>query len=790
MYENISEACKNAIAKSSRKFIARLVDGENVYENIKSIKSIKLDTGSSSDGVISIGSTVSSSIEIILDTEASLSGRKVELQIGVILEDDTVEYIPMRKFKLSTPTKSDNLVTVDGGGPLSMEAETIYFSELDYPTDTVAMLNEISTMIGVDIETDGLEPITIDEKPVGYTCREIIGYIAAKYGKFAVETRTGSIALKWYEAVSDNILAEKIDTPQLEEQIYIVDRLVCSVSTEDNLVIGDGSLGISISNPLMTSEDMERAWEIIEGYTYKPGTINMRSGNPCIDPWDALTYGAYTIICAVLNLQYDGGVQIEISSKGQTSIETNYKGPTIRALERTYAEILIINQAMVNKLTVDEADARYISVDKLDVIALEVEEAVVKNLSADFADVHLANIDIADIGTFFADSGLLKEVTIVDGHITGELDAVRINADVITSGTLAVDRLLVTGENSIVYQINVDSSGLSAEELEDETYQKYLNGTDIVANSITAKQIAAGTITANEIDVFNLFAQDIVATGSITGATLIGTYIEANSGSIGKLTIDEYGVLTTELSGNFTENYINIAYAFKDYGMEDSEGNICYVRINGETGLNTRGVSFTRIYDYDYENYPQVPFSINTIGVKKYTVDTDIQSDGITVNKVYYGYNDEYSTTELSQIGEDNNGIYFETETEMNKKYSICRIDFDRVDTNWILANTIQTAAGADLDTINNNLDGLLDRFYVVTGTLPNASNTNFVFEIPSNLNNFNSVCIGLIYYNSNGTWYQMYESQAICLYPGRLSYTASDATNSRPFKIILYRYA
>lgn len=199
----------------------------------------------------------------------------------------------------------------------------------------------------------------------------------------------------------------------------------------------------------------------------------------------------------------DGGVVTTITSIAETNSENeiDLTGPTIKSMERYYAELVLINQAMINKLTVDEADARYISVDKIDAITLTVEKAVVEKLSADFADIHLANIDVADIGKFYADSGLLKDVTIVDGHITGELNAVRINADVIKSGTLAVDRLLVTGKNSIVYQINVNSSGLSLEELSDEKYQKYINGTDIVANSITANQIATKSITADQIDV-------------------------------------------------------------------------------------------------------------------------------------------------------------------------------------------------------------------------------------------------------------------------------------------------
>lgn len=156
-------------------------------------------------------------------------------------------------------------------------------------------------------------------------------------------------------------------------------------------------------------------------------------------------------------------------------------------------------------------------------------------LEANYASIDLANVETASVGELLARTGVLTDMTVVNGYVTGQLNGVRINADVITAGTLSVDRLLVTGEDSIVYQINVASSGLSMQELEDEKYQKYLNGTDIVAasitgdrvaantltadhimaNSITGDRIVAGSITAREIDVHDLFAHNILSRGSI-----------------------------------------------------------------------------------------------------------------------------------------------------------------------------------------------------------------------------------------------------------------------------------
>ena len=74
--------------------------------------------------------------------------------------------------------------------------------------------------------------------------------------------------------------------------------------------------------------------------------------------------------------------------------------------------------------------------------------------------------------------------------------------------------------------------------------------------AVTADCIATGAVTADKIDVEDLFAQDIEATGTITGATLVGTQIQGgaisgssittNEGNIGGWDISEEGLLSED----------------------------------------------------------------------------------------------------------------------------------------------------------------------------------------------------------------------------------------------------
>ena len=66
-------------------------------------------------------------------------------------------------------------------------------------------------------------------------------------------------------------------------------------------------------------------------------------------------------------------------------------------------------------------------------------------MDATSADIKYANIDFANIGkaaieNFFATSGLIKNVTVGDQTVTGELVGVTIRGDLIEGNTIAAEK--------------------------------------------------------------------------------------------------------------------------------------------------------------------------------------------------------------------------------------------------------------------------------------------------------------------------------------------------------------
>ena len=166
------------------------------------------------------------------------------------------------------------------------------------------------------------------------------------------------------------------------------------------------------------------------------------------------------------------------------------------AVEADIGELEADNVTINNKLTANEA---------------EIEDLKVTKLDAAHADITYAKIDFANIGdaaieNFFAKSGMIDDLVVSSGTITGTLVGVTIKGDLIEGGTVVADKLVIQGEDGLYYKLNTDGETVSTE----QTEYNSLSGTVITAKSITAEKISV---------------DDLVA----FGATIGGFHITADS---------------------------------------------------------------------------------------------------------------------------------------------------------------------------------------------------------------------------------------------------------------------
>ena len=418
------------------------------------------------------------------------------LQIGMDVNGKT-EYIPMGYFTAGKPQKSDDQITFTAYDRMMNTERT--FSMNGTTTNTVAVLKKIAEITGVPIVTTGLTAISM-KVPKGYSCREVLSYVAQLYGAFAVCNRIGQIELHTYVDSAYKIGAGRYwGNFEHNDYAFNVTRMVCATGENKNgtsisITAGSGTRSISLSNPFMTQVVLNKILASFKNFSYMPGTLKML-GDPRLDPWDILTVedlsgNTYKVPIMKLEWEYDGGLTYSVEAVGLSEEETNadYKGPQTKEMERYYAQLVMIDRAMINKLDVETAKITYASIKELDVVKENVEEINAKK----------ANIDLANVNNAWIEKGVLKDgsigsAAIHEGAVTNAkiadatIEAAKIksiNADSIVAGTIKTERLIITGpdgQDSIVKAINI-ANGVSEAEV---------NGQKIQAASIDVVDLSA-----------------------------------------------------------------------------------------------------------------------------------------------------------------------------------------------------------------------------------------------------------------------------------------------------------
>lgn len=493
MYQSTT-AFGTLVQQDSRTFKCLLTYGET---SITTVRSIKFTGGSEGEDDFSLGSTMSQYIEVTIPGKGLVvEGTEMLLQIGMDVNGKT-EYIPMGYFTAGKPKKADDQITFTAYDRMMNTERT--FSMNSTTTNTVAVLKKIAEITGVPIVTTGLTAISM-KVPKGYSCREVLSYVAQLYGAFAVCNRIGQIELHTYVDSAYKIGAGRYwGNFEHNDYAFNVTRMVCATGENKNgtsisITAGSGTRSISLSNPFMTQVVLNKILASFKNFSYMPGTLKML-GDPRLDPWDILTVAdlsgnTYKVPIMKLDWEYDGGLTYSVEAVGLAEEETNadYKGPQTKEMERYYAQLVMVDRAMINKLDVETAKITYASIKELDVVKENAEEINAKK----------ANIDLANVNNAWIKKGVLKDgsigtAAIHEGAVTNAkiadatIEAAKIksiNADSIVAGTIKTERLIITGpdgQDSIVKAINI-ANGVSEAEV---------NGQKVQAASIDVVDLSA-----------------------------------------------------------------------------------------------------------------------------------------------------------------------------------------------------------------------------------------------------------------------------------------------------------
>ena len=278
------------------------------------------------------------------------------------------------------------------------------------------------------------------------------------------------------------VIADKVSTSELDAEKGRIDSLISdNASIRETLSANEAIIGD------LTAADAEILGRV---------TAN----EAAIDDLDATKIDA-----EIADVKYATVENLEATDLKVYNLESTY-GAFEELTTKNFATVnASIADLDANKLSVTEADLTYVNID-------------------------FSNIDQAWMDEFYTRSGLIENITIGQGVITGYLAGVTIKGDLIEGGTVKADKLIILGEDGLYYKLNTNGETVESE----QTQYNSLDGSHILANSITATKIDVNDLVAFNATIggFHITDSSIYSgVKSTVGNTTRGIYLD-NDGQI------------------------------------------------------------------------------------------------------------------------------------------------------------------------------------------------------------------------------------------------------------------
>lgn len=438
---------------SARYYSKYVVEGK---EYIETLNNFKFQNMINPNNEITIGNTCSSGVTFsIYMPTISLENKEITIFEGVKVGAE-IKYIKLGIFTVTKQTSNGEYTSYEAYDRM-YKADMPYFSDMAFPSTDKAILNEICGKLGISLATNIATAHTINDKPQGYTYREIIGYMAMLQGCNAVINSDGNLELRWYKDsgyILDGHKYYQQGVTFTTSKDFIIQKLTCNNTKSGDketstITSGSGATGLNFANPFMTQAILDEVYKKIGGFTFRPLTVKF-IGDWRLEVGDIITVNKggvdYKVPIMQITHECDGGLMDTVTSIGQSDTENTSvaSGPITKQMERYYADLILVNKALINKLSVDEADIRYASIENLKAVNADIDNLKTNKLDATYADIINANVE--SLKAVNADIANLK----VDYEKVGILDASVADIKTLIFGSATGTTITTDFSNSVI----------------------------------------------------------------------------------------------------------------------------------------------------------------------------------------------------------------------------------------------------------------------------------------------------------------------------------------------------
>lgn len=525
---------------SDLRYYARIVyfNGELDSGDIQSLEINQLAVGSTS--AITLGGTPAATLTATIVNGVSLKNQTVQVYIS---RGDSDE-ISLGVFTIVESEAGDEFTKITGYDAMYASLEWEYT-----PTDGVStatgVLEDVCSQVGFDLVLPTVTDVSV-ETADGYTCREIIGYMAALLGCNARINDDGALELGWFadsevELGPSSTYSGGVSIDTEDWTLGVINCTATESTTDDDgettsesvtLTSGDGSTGIALENPWMTQTLLDSIFDEIGGLTFRGGTVSL-IGDLRLEPNDIVTItdasgASYAFPIMNITHSYDGGLKTTIAAYVDSETESagSVTGPITKSIEKVISDIGVFS-------------------------TLQAE-----NFKATYAEISTLNANVANITTLLSGSigtGTLQAIhlssdnVVIDDAVITSAMIVSLTASKITSGTIYTSQVTIqTAED--------DKSLVIADgtiQISDGTYVRVQIGEDASGDYNLYLWNASGSLIWN--------AQGLTAEGLGGNGAIIKDLNVADDAAISGTKLDIQSV-ASELSedGTLTVNAANV----------------------------------------------------------------------------------------------------------------------------------------------------------------------------------------------------------------------------------------
>lgn len=438
---NTSNEFKEKIKEASRSFECKITIGDRIFTN-EDIVDIKFDGNIQPQDVFMIGTTTSQTLDLTLVNkgETIYSINQIKVEIGLKI-GNTIEYIPMGLYNIDDVVKTDYTIKFTAFDNM-IKFERAYFSSLGNTPTLQQVVTELASKTGVQFI--GTLPNYNVKKLEGYTCREILSYIASLCGGNAVITRDGRFTIVVPKEVAYTLNGDNYFDYKREEVKYKIGQVTCKVE-DKNLTkgsLGTDSIELLFENPWVTDTILTDIYNKVKGFEFLGYTMKWQ-GDLSLDVGDIITCtdtkGVVRKIPILSNkLTYTGGLTSEISAKGESKNKNSFSssGSNSKKLDRVVTELALVNKAFIDYANINNADITNLKAETAKIKTLEVETANINNLLA-------GNVTAGSTQTI----NLTSKNVVIEDAVIKELIASRIRVADLIAGNIDTNRFNIVGSN-------------------------------------------------------------------------------------------------------------------------------------------------------------------------------------------------------------------------------------------------------------------------------------------------------------------------------------------------------